>query len=1235
MGRAFCHLHVHDEFSLLDGMGKAVQYAARAKEIGFKYLATTNHGNVDGVVKFNKACHDNSIIPIFGFEGYVVPDPSIKIKGEKRYHITVLAKNKAGWKNILKLLSVAGTSGFYYKPRFSISQLLNFSEGLVVMSACASSFLNMKGASRLVDRIKDRLGDDFYLEIMPLNYDAQILHNNLCLDLGRKKNIKIVASNDCHYVLKTDNRAQEVLLAIQSKTNMRDPKRWKFEVDSLYLKTASEMSLSFREIGVSSRDFLCAMDTSIEIAEKCRDFVLDEVQVALPEVPCLAGEKDEDALRRLSFEGYDRKIRNKVDDPEKYSERLQEELDIIIKQGFSRYFLIVWELINWCKKNDIMVGPGRGSSGGSLVCYLLNITEIDPIRFNLIFARFISPARIDLPDIDMDFEDRKRHLIRSHLEDLYGRDNVAAISTIQEMKGRSAIRDVSRVFNVPIIDADKAAKSIVVRSGGDFRSDFTIEDAFSTFEDGIRFKRKYPEVAEIAMRLEGQARGKGQHAAAIVISKDSLFDGSRCCVQTGKDGEIMINWEKTDIEHFGLMKLDVLGLNALTILNAAKKVISERSGDQIDFDSIPLDDKACYEEFTKGNSIGCFQVGSLGLRRLAQQMGVEDFNQLVHLTSLHRPGTLRSGMVTEYIMRKRGEKKWVCKHKYLEEITKDTLGIILYQEQVMRFMYELGGLGWKTADTVRKVISKSQGVEQFLKFKELFANGCVERKTLDRETAEKLWDELASFGSYGFNLSHACEYSLITYWCMYLKCHYPLEFMWANLTYGSETKKEELVEEAFRLGLDIRPPKIGISKPNEWVIGDGVLYASFSEIKGFGERTSEQMSTAIFSADKNSFCDSESGRKISSKCTEIISKMDVFSDIPVSEEKADELSKYFNFSFSRDRTKKYRKVLELLSTSLEIKKINSINWNIPTKISSYYFGNMTQLRFGYKAAVNKLSSSNKMKASATEESLGGVYGNIKDDTDFCMIVFGSDIYNAKKDIIEHCEGEHILAYGGNISRAGSLHCKWAWLGEEVLSANFGTQNIALNLARHRRFQNLDLGSCSICELRTQCKAPVLPSRGLYNIMIIGEAPGKDEDSSGQGFVGRSGSEVLWKELKEHGLGRELFHVTNVVKCWPSETKTPTSKQIKACSKWLTEEIISLKPFLILAIGNTNMKFFLDRDSGIMSKSGTTEWHEEYGCWLCWCIHPASVLYQRENQQMFSDGIKNFAEKIRALSTIIK
>ena len=1198
---SYINLHNHTEYSALDGVGKVSEYAKRASELGQKAIAMTDHGNIDGAIKFQKACEKENIQPIFGIEFYMVPNISIKQKGEKRAHICAYAKNEIGWKSILGLVSLSNINGFFYRPRISPDDLIQYSDGLIVSTACSASFINFDWGEELLCDLKDVIKDDIYLEVMPHLFDSQLKTNITALELSKKYDIKLIATNDAHYVHKEDEITQEVLLAVQTNKKWDDPARWKFDGGGYYLKSKLEMARGFREQGVLSyEEYTEAMENTLEIADKCKDFKISKKEISLPSLKTLYYDKDMDNLKDWCYDGLaEKNLNNDI-----YKKRLEEELFLIEKQGFEKYFIVVWELINWCRDNDIMTGPGRGSSGGSLVCYLLGITKVDPIKYNLLFSRFISPDRIDIPDIDIDFEDIKRPLIRKHLEELYGKWSVAGISTFSEMKGKGSIRDVSRVFNVPLKDVNKACMSIVTKLDGDDGSTETISEAFEMSEDGKWFREKYPQVTDIAMRLEGQIRNRGQHAAAIVIADEDLREGNRCGFVLGKDKEPIINWDKDDIEYVGLMKLDVLGLKMLTALNDTRKRVLNNHGVELVFENIPLDDKKCLEEFSKGNSIGCFQVGSQGLRKFCQRLGIDDFMMLVHATSLYRPGTLRSGMADVFVKRKNGEEQVPYTNRIFDEITKDTYGIILYQEQVMRLVVELAGLDWPVADKVRKVIAKSKGEDALRKYEDEFVDGCVETGNASRERASEIWNDIVSFGGYGFNLSHAVEYSMITFWDMYCKLYYPTEFICSMLTYGTDKddKKDEYIEEAFRLGLDVRPPKIGYSNSTEWVEKDGILYAPFVEIKGIGDKTAVQFENI----NKESFY---GDNKISKRFLNILDKINADKNEPLTDEEADRVSDYLGISLVKNRLFKYKKLVKTLNKNDNFTVAKKFDTNKLSIDNKYIIGIISELKLKYK--------------NTKDGKVGTASGTIKDDSGYLSFVFSAEIYEKRKHEIETCEDQMVVIAVNVPRREGNIICNNIWFNDEIMSCDL--DGLDIQMYGKARYCDEKLLECNNCGLRLECKSPVLPSPGSTNLMIIGEAPGRNEDNEGYGFVGDVGN-VLWNELDNYGLRRREFYCTHFVKCYPSKTKTPVKEHIETCREWLKGEIDIVKPSIVLAFGNTAIKFFTDEETGIMKKNATTEWNERYGLWICWCIHPASVLYHSENITLFSEAVKNFVEK---------
>jgi DNA polymerase-3 subunit alpha len=894
----FIHLHCHNEYSLLDGFGTASNYAKKIIENNQLGMALTNHANVDGNIKFQNDFVKEGLIPIHGTEFYIVNNISEHIKGEKRSHLLALVKNEIGWTNILQMLTIANLEGQYYRPRISPEILLEHCEGLIISTACSSSFIKEKWGRKLLNNLYDKIGDDLYCEVMPFQLDEQLVINNLAVKYADALGIKVIATNDCHYINKDDAKAQEVLLAIQTKKKWNDSDRWRFEATGLYARNYDEMFNAFKKQNrFGELTIIEFLNNTMEVFEKCKDFRITERKVQLPKTKEL--EESNLIASELLWQKCRSGFKNKILQNEKrklnkqiYRERMYDEMKLIIQQGFCEYFLIVEEVIQWCKDNNIMTGPGRGSAGGSLVCYLIGITKIDPIEFNLLFSRFISPDRIDLPDIDNDFQDDKRQLVIDHFKNTYGENHVACVSTFMSMKGRGALRDVSRVFDIPLKDVNIVAEIIEESE----ESNSSIKESFDTFDEGKDFKRRYPEVVKIASKLEGQIRGKGMHAAAVVISNDDLRNGDKVYLQNNKNKDLVVNWDKYDIEFEGLMKLDILGINALTVLNEAKALIKISSDIDIIYEDIELNDDKLLKEFSKANTTGIFQFGTYGMKKICTEMKINTFMDLSHANALGRPGPLHAGMVDLFVKRKNGQ-KIPKQNKLIENITKNTFGIIVYQEQLMRIVNEVAGLDWTITDKIRKVVAKSKGGEEFSKFKKTFANGCIKNKTLNKEEAEKLWDELASFGEYGFNCSHSVGYSVLAYWQMYIKYYYPLEFICASLTCGADKSKAEIIENALRKDYDIRPPKIGKSDSHKWIVKNDIMYCPFIEVKGFGDSTAKEACKKKAKSSNNGFFDLGDAINKKIKADEILSSIGAYKDCSVDSKQDTILKDYFDFIF--------------------------------------------------------------------------------------------------------------------------------------------------------------------------------------------------------------------------------------------------------------------------------------------------------------------------------------------------
>ena len=1115
--KEFCHLHLHSTFSKLDGFGYPKEYANKAKKMGFEYLACTDHGNIDGLIKFQTGCKEEDIKPIFGCEAYMVENYESK---EKPGHVSIWVKNEIGFKNLCRILSIANLVGFNKKPRISFQDFYDHVDGLVVGTACVQSFVNLKNGKAFFRKLKKRLGSDLYVEIMPNDMSLQKDHNQAMVKLSHRTKTKIIATNDCHYIKRSDNKLQEMLLAIQSKKTWNDPKRWKFDITGLYLKSAKEMEASLNQIGFYKKEYL---SNTIEIAKKCCGFSIPKREIDLPRVPGVPINPIEAKRMLLSLckKGFEKKFGHKIEKNKIYHERLKEEHDLIARKNFERYFFIVWELCEWCKKQEILIGPGRGSVGGSLIAYLLGITSVDPIKHNLFFSRFISEDRIDYPDIDLDFEDRKRHLIKQHLESVYGEGHVAGVSSFSRLQARAAIQDVARVFEVPPGEVNHFTKLI------DETSNDPVSEKIETatqFPDGQLFANKYPKVIRIAKKIGGQIRGYSQHAAALVISKDDISEGGRCNLIERNEARL-INWEKDDAEYMGLMKLDALGLKLLSILSHCLKLIKDNHQKAISLEKINLEDKEVLSQIGQGNNVGVFQLNTWAMSSLAKDIGIKSFNEIVDTIALVRPGPMASGMTKEYIKRKNGL-SWERMHPIYEELTKDTFGLLVYQEQVMNVISKVAGLPYSTADKIRKIIGKKRDKKEFEKYEKIFKSGCKKKKTLSPQEADDFWTGLQEWVRYGFGLSHSVEYAILGYWCAWLKHYFPSEFICASLTFGDETKKPELVEEAYKLGLSIILPKVGKSDAFEWMAKNSCLHIPFAEVKTIGKVKATQAAESFKTKSKaDSFFKSsktEQPQQIKGKFGELLNKIGAYQE--ANPELTEEIKNLFKFRIVTSPRTEYQRLYKLTG-DISLKDLDS-------------------LLSGSSQHIKKLQVKPKR-----------------------------------------------LSFSGN----------------------------------------RDLINCELCELVKECQAPVLPSKGKLNIAIVGEAPGPQEDEQKEGFVGKSGEKV-WKQLKKWGYERELFHISNVAKCYPSKSRKPNSKQIQLCGKtYLDKELREIKPIVILAFGNTSLEFFKDQKTGIMSMSGQVAWNEKYGAWIVYCLHPAATLHNPDNESYYLSGMRSFRKLLKSIN----
>ncbi len=870
----FVHLHVHTQYSLLDGACRLDRLVERAKKFKLPALAITDHGNLFGAIKFYNLCMKNGIKPIIGCEVYVAVDSRFKKDypqgKESNYHLLLLAKDDVGYHNLIKLVSLAHLEGFYYRPRVDKELLNRYHTGLIACSAClrgevSSRILDgdINGAYKCADEYLNIFGKgNFYLELMDNGLKEQVVVNKGLLKISRELNIPVVATNDVHYIDQDESLAHEVLLCIQTQSTLDSPKRFKFGGDTFYFRAPQEMENIFKDVPQ-------AIKNTLEIMQKC-NLVFDFSRVHLPHFPLPAGENEKDYLRKLCYENLKKRYPQPSDEVKR---RLEYELSVIEKTGFSSYFLIVWDLVKFAKENGIVVGPGRGSAAGSIVSYILGITDIDPLRYNLLFERFLNPERISMPDIDMDFCYERRWQVLEYVANKYGKDNVAQIITFGTMLARAVVRDVGRVLGFSYADVDKIAKMIPSSVGHhavDLKEALKINPELANI---YRNDPKVKQLIDVAIKLEGLSRHSSTHAAGVVISDKPLME--RTPVIKGAEGEIVTGFDMEDLEKIGLLKMDFLGLKTLTVIDNTIKIIRRTRGKDVNIDNIPLDDAKTFDLLAKGETSGVFQLESRGMRDLLQKMRPTKFEDLIAVLALYRPGPLGSGMVDDYIARRHGLKPVSYIHPLLEPILKETYGIILYQEQTMQIVSQLAGFSLSEADMLRKAIGKKIP-EIMEEQKEKFVEGCRKNKIPPR-TAKVIFDLIDYFSGYGFNKSHSTAYALISYRTAYLKANYGVEFMAALLTSerNNTDKVVEYVNEAGRMGIKVLPPDINESFADFTVTSDGNIRFGLMAIKNVGAAALENIISVRKErkfSDLADFCERVDSRQVNKKVVESLIK---------------------------------------------------------------------------------------------------------------------------------------------------------------------------------------------------------------------------------------------------------------------------------------------------------------------------------------------------------------------------
>lgn len=835
---SFVHLHNHSCYSLLDGACKLDAMVETAKELGMPAIAITDHGVMHGVIDFYKLCKKNNIKPIIGCEVYVAPRSRFEKDGgreDKSYHLLLLAKNMEGYKNLIKLVSAAWLEGFYYKPRIDTELIEKYHEGLIATSACMAGEIPrhlMRGEKdKAVERAlwyKETFGEgNFYIELQNQGIAEQRNLNKELAQVAEITSIPLVAANDIHYVKKDHSRMHDILLCLQTGKILSDEDRMRFPTEEFYLKSHDEMKLALG-------DYPEALENTLKIADACNlDFDLNEMHMPDYQIP--EGYDTNSYFEFLCQEGMKKRYPNPSSE---VIERLEFETEMLKKMGYLDYFLIVWDFINYSRENGIYVGPGRGSAAGSIVSYLLGITDIDPLKYDLLFERFLNPERVSMPDIDIDFCYERRGEVIDYVVKKYGSDKVSQIITFGTMAARGAIRDVGRVLNIPLQIVDRVAKMVPTELG------ITLARALEINPEIKKEMEADPQIKEMikmAMELEGMPRHAGTHAAGVVISKDSL--DSYLPLQTTSDGFVTTQFAKENVEEIGLLKMDFLGLRTLTVINKAVEMIRKNRGAEVDFTKVDLEDPETYKLLSRGETLGVFQLESSGLRAIIKDLQPEHFEDIIALVALYRPGPLGSGMVEDFIKRKHKEKRVEYLHPVLEPILNNTYGVIIYQEQVMRIASEMAGFSLGEADLLRRAMGKKKK-EIIDGLKKQFTQG-AEKKNISREISEKVFELIEYFAGYGFNKSHSAAYALISFQTAYLKTHYPHEYMAALLSsvMDSQDKVNFYINEAARMGIKVLPPDINQSGETFEAVGDQIVFGLVA-VKNVGKNAIEAIQNA-------------------------------------------------------------------------------------------------------------------------------------------------------------------------------------------------------------------------------------------------------------------------------------------------------------------------------------------------------------------------------------------------------
>ncbi len=824
-------LHVHSEYSLLDGAIRNKELINFAKENNFDAVAVTDHGVMYGAIELYRLSKDSQFKVLLGCEFYVLHgDITTKDASNRElYHLVLIAKNNTGYQNLVKLVSIAHIQGFYYKPRINREILAQHSEGLICLSACIQGELaqevlhgSSEKAREVAKYYKDLFKDDYYIELQDHGLDDQKRSNPELIQIAKELDIPLVITNDSHYLKKEDASWHDTLLCIQTNALKEETNRFKFPNSEFYVKTPEELRESFKWL--DSETFEEAIENTARIADKCH-VIIKMGENILPSFEVPSNHTIPSYLNLKVRQGLEEKYKEITPDLE---ERCHYELGVINKMGFDAYFLIVWDFINYAKTHGIPVGPGRGSAAGSLVAYALGITDLDPIKHNLLFERFLNPERVTMPDVDIDFGDGREKVI-DYVTEKYGKDKVCQIITFGTLSAKAAIKAVARVMNLPFEISNRVSQYVPSEVG------MTIDKALEVSPD---FKKIYDEDALIrqiideARNIEGLKQNTGMHAAGVIISHKPLDE--IVPVQYAKEGNVITEYPKEDCEKIGLLKMDFLGLKNLTIIKQTLDLIKERHGIDLKINEIPLDDKKTYEMLASGNTDGVFQLESAGMKKLVRDLKPTVFEDLGALVALFRPGPLESGMVEDFVKRKHGRQEIAYAHPLLENVLKDTYGTIVYQEQIMQIFQVLADYSLGEADMVRRMMGKKK-LEEMAKQKVRFVEA-ASKKGMTENAANELFEQIESFAKYCFNRSHSAAYAFVAYQTAYLKAHYPVEYICAMLSNSKDDldKIQLYITEAQKTGIKILPPDINKSNSEFTPDGNNIRFG-LNSIKGIGE----------------------------------------------------------------------------------------------------------------------------------------------------------------------------------------------------------------------------------------------------------------------------------------------------------------------------------------------------------------------------------------------------------------